>query len=100
MYDVRDLLVKIQDFPGPKVELTSPTGTRADMGMVVTLGDGRPPMTEEFITEMVKNNTGDRTWEENPNASITLANGLLVVSQSRRVHEEIRVFLAKLQQYR
>jgi type II secretory pathway component GspD/PulD (secretin) len=100
MYDVRDLLVKIQDFPGPKVELVPATGQRPDMGAVFILEDSHSTITEEFITEMVKTNTGDHSWEENPNASITLANGILVVSQSRRVHQEIRQFLSKLQQYR
>jgi hypothetical protein len=49
---------------------------------------------------MVKENTGDRSWEENPNASVTLANGMLLVSQSRRVHEEIRRLIGLLRQFK
>jgi len=103
MYDVRDLLVKIQDFPGPRVELVSPQGAAGAgplTGATFTIEEPRSTITEEFITEMVKSNTGDRSWDENPNASITLANGILVVSQSRRVHEEIRRLIGKLRQFK
>jgi type II secretory pathway component GspD/PulD (secretin) len=102
IYDVRDLLVKIQDFPGPKVELVSPAagGGGPLTGATFTLEEPKSTITEEFITEMVKTNTGDRSWDENPNASLTLANGMLVVSQSRRVHAEIKSFLQLLRQFK
>jgi len=102
MYDVRDLLLKIQDFPGPRVELVAPSGTGQTplTGASFVLEEPRSTITEEFITEMVKANTGDRSWDENPNVSISLANGILVVSQSRRVHEEIRRLIGKLRQFK
>jgi hypothetical protein len=101
LYDVRDLLVKIQDFPGPKVELVTPQkGGSPLVGGVFTLDEPHSVITEEFITEMVKQNTGDKTWDENPNASMTLTNGVLVVSQSRRVHEEIKRFINLLRQFK
>ena len=49
---------------------------------------------------MVKQNTGDKSWDENPNASISLTNGILVVSQSKRVHEEIKRFVNLLRQFK
>jgi type II secretory pathway component GspD/PulD (secretin) len=102
LYDVRDLLVKLQDFPGPKVELTSPQkgGGGPLTGATFTLEEPRSTITEEFITDMVKQNTGDKSWDENPNASITLTNGVLVVSQSKRVHEEIKRFVNLLRQFK
>ena len=102
LYDVRDLLVKIQDFAGPKVELTSPQkgGGGPLTGATFTLEEPRSTITEEFITDMVKQNTGDKSWDENPNASITLTNGVLVVSQSKRVHEEIKRFVNLLRQFK
>jgi hypothetical protein len=103
LYDVRDLLVKIQDFPGPRVELVSPQsggGGGPLTGAMFTLEEPRSTITEEFITEMVKQNTGDKTWDENSTASITLTNGVLVVSQSKRVHEEILRFLNLLRQFK
>lgn len=101
MHDVRDLLFKLQDFQGPKVELVSPSATGGPLtGATFTLDEPRTTISEEFITEMVKANTGDRTWDENPNASLTLTNGVLVVSQSKRVHEEIAKLINLLRQFK
>ncbi len=101
IYDVRDLLLKIQDFPGPKVELTSPSGPgQQDMGVIVTLVEPRQILTPEFIVDMVKSNTGGRSWDDNPNARVDLVNGVLVVSQSRRVQREIRLLIDKLRQFK
>jgi type II secretory pathway component GspD/PulD (secretin) len=102
IYDVRDLLVAIQDFPGPRVELVSPSagGGGPLTGAAFTLEEPKSTITEDFLTEMVKSNTGDRTWDENPNASITLANGMLIVSQSRRVHEEVKRLINLLRQFK
>ena len=102
IYDVRDLLVKIQDFAGPRVELVSPQAGGAGplTGATFTLDEPKSTITEEFITEMIKQNTGDRTWDENPNASMTLANGMLIVSQSRRVHEEVKRLINLLRQFK
>jgi len=102
LYDVRDLLVKIQDFVGPKVELASPQkGSQGPLvGGVFTIEEPHSVITEEFITDMVKQNTGDKSWDENPNASMNLTNGVLVVSQSRKVHEEIKRFINLLRQFK
>ncbi len=102
IYDVRDLLHKIQDFPGPKVELVSPSGAGGGplTGATFTIDEPKTTITEDFITELVKSNTGDKSWDENPNASVTLANGMLIVSQSKRVHEEIKRLINLLRQFK
>ena len=102
IYDVHDLLVKIQDFAGPKVELVSPSksGSGPLVGASFTLEEPKTTITEDFIAEMVKTNTGDQTWTENPGASITLTNGMLIVSQSRRVHGEIRHLIDLMRQFK
>ena len=101
IYDVRDLLVKLQDFAGPKVELVSPSkgGGGPLVGATFTLDDPKSTLTEEFITEMVKTNTGDRSWDENQGASITFTHGILIISQSSRVHKEIKQFINLLRQF-
>ena len=102
IYDVRDLLVKLQDFPGPKVELVSPSkgGGGPLVGASFTLEEPKTVISEEFITEMVKANTGDRSWDENPGATLALTNGMLIVSQSRRVHAEVKRFILMLRQFK
>ena len=101
IYDVRDLLFKLQDFPGPKVELAAPNGGTPLTGATFSLdSEPKSTITEDFITELVKSNTGEKSWDENPNCSITLANGLLVVTQSKKAHTEVDRMLNLLRQFK
>ena len=45
---------------------------------------------------LVRDNTGDRSWDANPRAGLTLRNGLLYVTQTPGVHREIDALLARL----
>lgn len=100
LYDVRAQLVKIQDFPGPRVELAAPAGTSA---RPIVGGDFQfdkePPIPPETLVMLIKENTGDRTWD-NGSAHIELANGRLVVSQTPAIHREIERLLRLLEQYK
>lgn len=100
LYDVRDLMVQLRDFPGPKVELVSPQAGGGPLtGATFTLDEPKQTITEDFLVEMVTANTGDRSWDENPNASINLQNGILIVSQSKRVHAEVKRLINLLRQF-
>lgn len=100
LYDVRDLLIQLQDFPGPTVELVSPSAGGGPLaGATFSLDEPKATITEDFLVEMIQSNTGDRTWDENPNASMNLQNGILIVSQSRRVHAEIKRLVNLLRQF-
>jgi hypothetical protein len=102
MYDVRAQLVKLSDFPGPKVELVRP-GRGATTGPIVGIEQFElhdPPVAPEFLVDLVKANTGGQSWDQNRNASIQLTNGMLVVSQTGPVHREIKTLLGLLAQYR
>lgn len=98
MFDVRALQVKIQDFAGPKVELTSPS-SKTGPGIVVTLDDPKPVIEDEFLLQMVKTSTGSGSWDSNPNAVLDLHNGQLVVTQTPGVLREIENLLNLLGQY-
>ena len=102
VYDVRDLLFRLRDFAGPRVELTVPGGAGAALaGASFTLEEEpKGEITEEFLTDLIKTNTGDRSWDDSTNASITQINGLLVISQSKPVHDEIRRLLDLLRQFK
>ncbi|HZN61386.1 MAG TPA: hypothetical protein VFC90_03175 [Planctomycetota bacterium] len=102
VYDVRDLLFRLRDFAGPRVELTVPGGAGAALaGASFTLEEEpKGEITEEFLTDLIKTNTGERSWDDNSAASITQFNGLLVISQSKPVHEEIRRLLDLLRQFK
>ncbi len=100
VYDVRDLLFKIQDFPGPKVELMDPSKGGSGLGASFTVEEEQPSaITEDFIVELLKTTTGERSWEE-AGASISLANGLLIVTQSRKVHQEVGRLLDLLRRFK
>ena len=95
IYDCRDILHPIQDFPGVEFVLQV---DGSGIGPVIDPGAG--DAGEIPIAELVRAHTGGKTWDENPNASITLTNGILVVSQSKRVHEEIKRFVNLLRQFK
>ena len=69
------------------------------MGATFTIDEPHTIISEDFLVEMIKLNTGDRSWDENQTTSVSLTRGLLLVSQSRRVHEEIRQLINLLRQF-
>ena len=96
VYDVRDLIFRIQDFPGPILELKP-----HESGMI--FNPPEEPKTifdEENLPVLIKANTGDRSWDDSSAASISQINGLLVISQTKQVHEEVLRLLDLLRQYK
>ncbi len=93
MYDVRDLQLKLPDFAGPNVDLQ-----KKESGCIIVILPDEPvsSLGDDLILDLVKSSTGDRSWDDNPATGIQLANGALVVSQSKRVHEDIRRLLDRL----
>ena len=103
MFDVRSMLVKLQDFNGPKVELASSTAQNGlkDIGGVFTLVEpAPPPIEEDMMITLIKENTGSGSWDSNPKAAITLNNGVLVISQTPSVLREVESLIGRLGQYR
>jgi len=100
MYDVRSQLMSLQDFPGPRMELVAPKGGVSSGPLTgIELIEPKPPtVPPDMLVELIKDNAGFRSWE-NRNASIELRNGMLLVSQTPKVHREIKALLAKLGQY-
>jgi hypothetical protein len=99
VYDVAALMVEIRDFPGPSVELTpGRSGARFDF----FLEEAAPKRTfnGDFIIDLIRTVTGDRAWDDNPKAAISLHNGKLIVTQTVRVHKEIGALLGKLEQFK
>lgn len=103
LHDVRDILVKIQDFPGPKVELTSPSGGGTPLtGATFTLEEPKASSVggiDDIIT-LIKENIGGgpSAWEGEYTIEAT-PNQQLLVNHTQKVHREIREFLGKLRSY-
>lgn len=94
LYDCRDLLHPVKDFPGVDFEL-APNG----QGVVPFQDAGEEP-AEMPIEELVRAHTGGRSWEENPRCTVSLRNGILVVRNTPEVHRQVRRLLNLLRRHR
>jgi type II secretory pathway component GspD/PulD (secretin) len=90
IFDCRDILHPIQDFPGVEIVLSVDGGT--NINPVVDDAGG----SEVPIAELVRAHTGGKSWDENPKFSVALQNGLLVVKQTPEVLRQITRLLDML----
>jgi type II secretory pathway component GspD/PulD (secretin) len=101
LHDIRDILVKLQDFGGPRVELVSPSagGGGPLTGATFTLDEPKESSVgEEQIVDLIKENIAPGTWEGEQSIEKT-PNQQLLVNAPPRVHRELREFLGKLRSY-
>jgi len=87
IYDCRDILYPITNFPGIDMDLN------ANGPGVVVQPDAGDAGSEIPIEEMVRAHTGGRSWEENQKAVCKMQNGLLVVKNTPEVHKQVRRLL-------
>lgn len=101
-YDVRDLLLKINNFPGPKLELTGGEGSGGTTGITFAVEEPQESKVDEgFLEELIKTNTGGKSWEENPHAAIRITpTGILIVTQTKAVHKEVENLINMLRHYK
>lgn len=101
MYDVKDLLMKIRDFAGPSLELSSGEGGDTPTTGLVEPSESEHPFDDpESLVSIIRNATGgDSTWSKD-GASIAISNGLLVVVQSESVQKEIQDLIVSLRQFK
>jgi type II secretory pathway component GspD/PulD (secretin) len=83
IYDCRDILYPIHDFPGVDIDLS-----KGGIGVTI-LGQDDGGSPEAPIEELVKAHTGGRSWEENQKCVCRLTNGLLVVKNTPEVHQQV-----------
>lgn len=102
MFDVRSMLAKLQDHAGPRMELVQPgkSGVGPIVGVNILEEPQPPPVDEDFMLQLIKENTGSGSWDSNPRAAISMNNGILVVSQTPSVLREVERLLGLLGQYR
>ena len=86
IYDCRDILYPVAQFPGVDLDLGGGAGVLVQQPDVDQGG-------EVPIEEMVRAHTGGRSWEENSKASIKMQNGLLVIKNTPEVHKQVRRLL-------
>ena len=99
VYDIRDLMFQLQDFPGPKFELDYKQ-SGLDTSILNQFEDPKGGFPADTLVDLIKTTVQPRSWDESGEVSITTLTGLLVVSQSRAVHDELARFLDLLRQYK
>ncbi len=101
LYDVKDLLMKIRDFPGPSLELAAGEGEAGPTTGIIEPEDSAHPFDDpESLVNIIRNATGgDSTWGKD-GVSIAISNGLLVVVQSSEIHKEIQALIVSLRQFK
>jgi len=102
IYDIRDLALKINNFPGPRLELLPGAGAGGGPGVTFTLEEpSESKVPPDFLEELIRETCGKETWDKNPNASITLTpNGQLMVAQTKSVHSEIERLVNMIRELR
>lgn len=101
MYDVRDLMMKIEDFPAPTIELRETEADASVVGIVVVPEPSSHPFeSKDQLVEIIRNATGgDPVWGKD-GVSIDIQNGLLIVAQNAEVQKEIEQLIVSLRQFK
>lgn len=94
LYDCRDILYPIMDFPGVDIQLAADS-----IGTTLLVDSGAE--SEPFpIEELVRAHTGGTSWDDNPKASCTLQNGILIIKNSPPVHKQVIRLLNMLRSHK
>ncbi len=97
MYEVRDLIHPIPDFPGSEINV-QPSGG-------ITLPDEdleereSNVVTSDLLDQLIRNNIDPESWDADPSNSLQINEmGVMVVNQTPEVHEKIGQLLADLRE--
>ena len=97
MYEVRDLIHPIPDFPGKEINV-QPSGG-------ITLPDEdieereSNVVTSDLLDQLIRNNINPESWDADPANSLQINEmGVMVVNQTPEVHAKIRQLLEDLRE--
>lgn len=100
VYDIRDLMFDVKDFPGPDISLSQGD---SEGGVGAIFGedpDGGDDLTQpDVIMDLLRENCGSGTWEDDT-TGMKVVGGLLVVRQTAEVHREVDRMLDLLRSYK
>jgi hypothetical protein len=91
VYDVRDITVKINDFPAPRLRLKA--ADDSDGGPIIDYGEEPDDPTTEDVIEMIEESV-DADW--GGTASVSIVKGQLIVRAPRAVHKDVANLLDQL----
>lgn len=90
-YDVRDITVKINDFPAPKIRLKAADDSTS--GPVIEIEDEKEQVETEDVVELIEESV---TADWGGKHSVKVVKGNLIVTAPRNVHKEVAALLAQL----
>lgn len=95
-YEVRDLIHPIPDFPGREMNV-------APSGGVQLAEEDKTERESNVITDaaldtLIRNNVAPQSWTDDPQNSLRISNGTMVVHQTPEVHEQILKLLDDLRE--
>ncbi len=88
IYDVRDLIGAITNFPGPNISLGDENEPEIEMPETPD-----PEELLEQLVEMIKTKIEPNSWDEAAGASVTGREGKLIVTNVPRIHVKIEQLL-------
>lgn len=88
LYDVRDLLHAVRDYPGLDISLDADS-----LGATFTGGDDGGEESPFRLEELVRAHAGGTSWDDQPEARVSLHNGILLVKNTKDVHRQVRRLL-------
>lgn len=95
-YEVRDLVHPIPDFPGREMNV-SPSG-----GVQLPEEDKTEResnvITDAALDNLIRNNVSPQSWTDDPQNSLRISNGTMVVHQTPEVHDQILKLLDDLRE--
>jgi type II secretory pathway component GspD/PulD (secretin) len=96
MYEVRDLIRPITDFPGREINI-EPSG-----GLEPPDEDFEERealvVTEDSLDSLIRDNVAVESWEADPANNLRISSGTLVVNQTPEVHDQIQKLLDDLRE--
>ena len=96
MYEVRDLIRPISDFPGREINI-SPSGGPPEFEEDIEEREALV-VTADTLDQLIRDNVAPESWEADPANSLRISAGTLVVNQTPEVHEHIQKLLDDLRE--
>jgi len=94
VYDVRDLMVKLDDFPGVDIKLRS--GAEDAMPPMMDMDEStEEPITGDVLVNLIRENIAIESWDTPPN-QINFRQGNLIIRNQPGVHARILELLDNL----
>ncbi len=96
MYEVRDLIRPITDFPAREINI-NPSG---DVPEVQEDLEAREALviTEDALDTLIRDNIAPESWDADPANSLRISNGTMVVNQTPEVQTQIQTLLDDLRE--